>query len=196
MSELDEVQDAVDVLQKYDDSSLILLQCVSNYPAAPADVNLRAMNTMAREFSLPVGYSDHTEGIEVALAAVALGACVIEKHLTLDKNSPGPDHKASLEPAELKAMIAGIRKVEAALGTGEKKRAASEENVANVARRSLTAARDLAAGTQLTREMIAVQRPGTGLSPARMSSVIGRRLRNDVNSGMQLSFDMLEDENN
>jgi len=195
MADLDEIRQAVEVMQNSGCTSLILLQCVSNYPATPADVNLRAMQTMASEFSLPVGYSDHTEGIEIALAAAALGACVIEKHFTLDKTWPGPDHKASLEPSELTAMIAGIRKVKAALGSGEKKRVASEENTAQVARRSLTAGRDLAAGTRLTREMIAIQRPGTGLSPARISSVIGRRLRIDVKSGAQLSFDMLDDEN-
>lgn len=195
MSDLEEVREAVKMMQKFGCTSLILLQCVSNYPADAADVNLKAMSTMANEFSLPVGYSDHTEGIEVALAAAALGACVIEKHFTLSKTLPGPDHRASLEPSELKAMIAGIRKVEAALGTGEKTRTASEENTAQVARRSLTAARDISAGTQLTRDMIAIQRPGTGLSPARISSVVGRRLRIDVKTGSQLSFDMLDDEN-
>ena len=196
MADLAEVRQAVEVMQQSGCKSLILLQCVSNYPASAAEVNLKAMSTMAKEFSLPVGYSDHTEGIEVALAAAALGACIIEKHITVDKGLPGPDHRASSEPSELMALIAGIRKVEAALGTGQKIRAASEENTAQVARRSLTAARDLLAGTKLTRDMIAVQRPGTGLSPARISSVIGRRLRNDVKTGSQLSFDMFDDENN
>jgi N,N'-diacetyllegionaminate synthase len=195
MSDLEEVRDAVKVMEELGCGSLILLQCVSNYPADASDVNLRAMSTMANEFSLPVGYSDHTEGIEVALAAAALGACIIEKHFTLNKTLPGPDHRASLEPSELTAMIEGIRKVEAALGTGEKTRAASEENTAQVARRSLTAARDISAGTQLTRDMIAIQRPGTGLTPGQISSVIGRRLRIDVKTGSQLFFDMLDDEN-
>ena len=193
MADLEEVKEAVAEMQKFGCRSLILLQCVSNYPANAADVNLRAMTTMANECSLPVGYSDHTEGIEVALAAAALGACVIEKHFTLSKTLLGPDHRASLEPSELKVMIAGIRKVEAALGTGKKTRATSEENTAQVARRSLTAARDISAGTQLTREMIAIQRPGTGLSPARISSVVGRRVRVDVKTGSQLSFDMFDD---
>lgn len=196
MADLKEVREAVEVMQKSGCASLILLHCVSNYPVRAADVNLRAMRTMAKEFSLPVGYSDHTEGIDVAVAATALGACVIEKHFTLDKSWPGPDHKASLDPSELRAMIAAIRNVEAALGSVEKKRVASEENIAQVARRSLAAARNLTAGTHLTREMIAIQRPGTGLSPARISSVIGRRLRVDVKAGAQLSFDMLADESN
>jgi N-acetylneuraminate synthase len=193
MSDIEEVRGAVQMIRA-GGCDLVLLQCVSNYPANPADVNLRAMQTMATEFDVPVGYSDHTTGIEVALAAVALGACVIEKHFTLDRDLPGPDHKASLEPSELAHMIEGIRKVEAALGDGRKARAASESDTARAARRSLTAAQEISAGTRLTRDMIAIQRPGTGLSPALLSSLVGRTLRIDVHAGSLLSLEMFSRE--
>jgi N,N'-diacetyllegionaminate synthase len=191
MSDIEEVRSAIQTMRNEGCADLVLLQCVSNYPAQPSDVNLRAMQTMASEFDVPVGYSDHTTGIEVALAAVALGACVIEKHFTLDRELPGPDHRASLQPPELAQMIEGIRKVEAALGDGRKVRTASEIDTARAARRSMTAARDISAGTRLTREMIAIQRPGTGLSPALLSSLIGRTLRVDVRAGSLLSLEML-----
>jgi N,N'-diacetyllegionaminate synthase len=192
MSDIEEVSQAVQTIREAGCKDLVLLQCVSNYPANPADVNLRAMHTMAMEFSVPVGYSDHTEGIEAVLAAVAVGACIVEKHFTLNRNLPGPDHKASLEPGELASMIAAIRKVEAALGDGRKVRAAGEADTARAARRSLTAARDISAGTLLTRGMIAVQRPGTGLSPAMLSSLVGRRVRVDVPAGSLFRLEMLD----
>ncbi len=192
MSDLTEVRAALTALRAAGCKQLVVLHCVSNYPANAADVNLRAMQTMTMEFGVPVGYSDHTEGIEVALAAVALGACVIEKHFTLDRNLPGPDHKASLEPDELARMVESIRKVEAALGDGRKARADSEADTMQVARRSLTAARDIPAGTILTRGLIAIQRPGTGISPALLSSLVGRRVCVDVSAGSLLSFEMIE----
>src|SRR5262249_5120152 len=142
---------------------LILLHCVSNYPAEPVDINLRAMETMRETFNVPVGYSDHTRGVDVALAAVALGACVIEKHFTLSRHLPGPDHRASLEPDELSTLVRGIRTVEAALGHGRKEPAPSEAETAGVARRSLVAACDIAAGVTLTKDLIVVRRPGTGI---------------------------------
>jgi N,N'-diacetyllegionaminate synthase len=192
MSDMNEVRKAVQMVRDAGHEELVLLQCVSNYPADPADVNLRAMQTMATEFGVRVGYSDHTAGIEVALAAVALGACVIEKHFTLDRSLAGPDHQASLEPNEFAAMIEGIRKVEAALGDGRKARAESEADTMRVARRSLTAARDIPAGTILTRDLIAIQRPGSGLSPALLPSLVGRRVCVDVSAGSLISFEMLE----
>jgi N,N'-diacetyllegionaminate synthase len=191
MSEMEEVRAAVRAIHDAGCNDLVLLHCVSNYPAHPADVNLRAMQMMSTEFDLPVGYSDHTTGTEVALAAVALGACVIEKHFTLDRNLPGPDHRISLEPHELAQLVAGIRKVEAAMGDGRKTRAASEADTARAARRSLTAARDISAGTRLTRDLIAIQRPGTGLSPALLSSLIGRTVQVDVRAGSLFSLEML-----
>jgi sialic acid synthase SpsE len=149
------------------------------------------MQTMRETFQVAVGYSDHTLGVEVALGAVALGACVIEKHFTLSRELPGPDHRASLEPDELAAMVRGIRMVEAALGHGRKEPAASEAEIAAVARRSLVAARDLAVGTELTEELIAVRRPGTGLPVAMLSEIVGRRLRVPARAGALLTLEML-----
>src|SRR5215475_11635274 len=194
MSDLEEVEEAVDAMHEAGCGEIIMLQCVSNYPANPADVNLRAMQTMADKFRVPVGYSDHTTGIEIAMAAVALGACVIEKHFTLDRSLPGPDHRASLEPDELQSMIQSIRKVEAALGDGRKIPAASEVDTASVARRSLMAAGAISAGTRLTAEMVVIKRPGTGLPPRMLKELIGRALRVDVASGSMLSLEMFDEQ--
>ncbi len=191
MSYLSEVDEAVRVIRDAGCDQLVLLHCVSNYPSDPVDTNLRAMQTMATAFQEAVGYSDHTPGIEVALAAVALGACLIEKHFTLDKNLPGPDHKASLGPDELAALVQGVRTVEAALGCGRKGPAASEANTAVVARRSLVAARDIPAGTTLTEELIAIKRPGGGLPPAMRPYLVGRRVHDAVPAGTLLRPDML-----
>ncbi|HEU5236133.1 MAG TPA: N-acetylneuraminate synthase [Pyrinomonadaceae bacterium] len=194
MSGIEEVQEAVTAVRDAGCDQVILLQCVSNYPAEPADVNLRAMQTMADKFGVPVGYSDHTTGIEIAMAAVALGACVIEKHFTLDRGLPGPDHRASLEPDELRAMVEGIRKVEAALGDGRKIPAASEADTASIARRSLMAAGDISAGTRLTAEMVVIKRPGTGLPPRMLKELIGRPVRVDIASGSMLSLEMFDEQ--
>ena len=190
MSTLLDVAQAVKVINETGNQDIVLLHCVSNYPADPKDVNLRAMETMENAFQLPVGYSDHTPGIEVALAAVALGACVIEKHFTLDRNAPGPDHRASLEPEEIKTMIKGIRIVESALGDGRKEPAPSEMNTASVARRSLVALRDLKAGDILTTEDFAIRRPGTGLQPSMAPYVVGLTLREDVKTGNVLTWEV------
>ena len=186
MCDLNEVKEAVAAVRAEGNSGLVLLQCVSNYPAAPSDTNLRAMETMRQVFDVPVGYSDHALGNEIALAAVALGACVVEKHLTLEKSLPGPDHRASAEPGELKELIRAIRRVEAALGDGIKRPAPSEANTATVARKSLVAARDLEAGIVLREDMLSALRPGTGLPPSRMGEVLGRRLLRGVEAGAQI----------
>ena len=191
MACLSEVESAVETIEREGNRHVILLQCVSNYPAAPADVNLRAMRTMAEACRLPVGYSDHTLGNQVALAAVALGACVIEKHVTLSRDLPGPDHQASMEPDELAGFIRGIRMVEAALGDGRKEPAASEAATAAVARRSLVAASDISAGTVLTEAVIAVRRPGTGLPPAMGPSLVGRIARVPIPRGAVITIEML-----
>lgn len=159
---------------------LTLLHCTSNYPAANEDVNLRAMRTMADAFGLPVGYSDHTAGTVIAVAAVALGACVIEKHFTLDRNLPGPDHQASLEPDELARLIRDVRAVEAALGTGEKAPRPSELPVRDLVRKSVTLTRAVAAGEVLRAEDLALLRPGTGIPPKELASVIGRQAARDL----------------
>lgn len=151
-----------------------LLHCTTEYPAPFNEVNLRAMGTLAEAFGLPVGFSDHTEGIAVPLAAVALGAAIIEKHFTLDRTLPGPDHKASLEPGELREMVTAIRRVEEALGTGVKEPAPSEKKNMSVARKSLVAATAIATGEPFTRDNLAVKRPGTGITPFRYWEFLGR----------------------
>jgi N,N'-diacetyllegionaminate synthase len=191
MANLSEVESAVLAVQDAGNHEFVLLHCVSTYPANPADANLRAMHTMRKAFNVPVGYSDHTSGIEVAIAAVALGACVIEKHLTLDTSLPGPDHQASLEPNEFARMVKGVRIIEAALGSGRKEPAFSEANTAAVARKSLVAAWDIAAGTELTEEMIAIMRPGTGLPPAMRQQLLGRIARTNIPAGTLLGLEML-----
>jgi N-acetylneuraminate synthase len=180
MSALHEVQAALRAIAEVGDPRVILLHCVSNYPADPMDVNLLAMKTMSSAFGVPVGYSDHTEGTEIALAAVALGACVIEKHFTIDRSLPGPDHCASIEPQELSALVRGIRKVEASLGNGAKVPAASEATTAAVVRKSLVASRDIPAGATVTGEMITLKRPGTGLPPSMRDTFVGRITRREI----------------
>jgi N,N'-diacetyllegionaminate synthase len=191
MAYLGEVETAVRTIEQAGNASMVLLHCVSNYPADPADINLRAMQTMVAAFGYPVGFSDHTLGSEVSLAAVALGACVVEKHFTLDRGLPGPDHRGSLEPQELVGLVDAVRAVEAALGDGRKQPAASEANTAAVARKSLFAARDIPAGTTLSADAIAIMRPGTGLSPALRSSLVGRTARVPIAAGTLLAVDML-----
>lgn len=158
---------------------VILLHCTSNYPATSSEVNLRAMGTLRKEFGLPVGYSDHTNGIEVALAAVAMGAVCIEKHFTLDKDLPGPDHKASLDPQELAEMVRGIRSIELALGSEKKEPQASEFSTRKVARKSLVAAGPIAKGEELTSLNVVAKRPGTGLSPFHYWDLLGKRASRD-----------------
>jgi N,N'-diacetyllegionaminate synthase len=155
-------------------SRITVLHCTTEYPAPFEEVNLRAMNTIGQAFGVRVGYSDHTQGIEVSLAAVALGATVIEKHFTLDRTLPGPDHAASLEPDELTALVRGIRRIEKALGRSEKCRTASEAGNAVVARKSIVAARAIAAGELFSDGNLTAKRPGTGMSPMRWDQVIGR----------------------
>lgn len=191
MSDMEEVAEAVDAIQTTSECGLVLLHCVTNYPADPREINLRAMNSMQERFDLPVGFSDHTEGIEVSLAAVALGASVIEKHFTLSRSLPGPDHQASMEPDELRALVRGIRKVELSLGSNLKQPSASELETAKVARRSLIAAVNIEAGTVLTRELIALKRPGTGLAPSQLKKILGKKTLKDISEGSLISLDML-----
>ncbi len=191
MATIDEVAAAVEAVRAAGCEQLALLHCVSNYPADPADANLRAMATLAEAFDVPVGFSDHTEGDEVALAAVAMGACILEKHFTLDRTLEGPDHRASIEPDALAAMVRRIRRVESALGDGTKAPATTEANTAAVARRSLVFARDLPAGHVLSAGDLAVRRPGTGLAPNRLGEVVGRRLAGAVRAGQLLREETL-----
>lgn len=192
MSSLEEVKSAVAIIHNTGNSGLILLHCVSAYPANAADANLMAMQTMATAFDVPVGYSDHTLGIEVALAAVALGACVIEKHFTLDRNLPGPDHRASLEPDELRILVNGVRTVEAALGHGRKEPAPCEADIAAVARKSIVTACDIPAGTIVTRDLIVMKSPGTGLQPSMLGQIIGRIAAQDIPADTVITAGMLQ----
>lgn len=181
MCEMDEIRAAIRVLTSngLHKAQIQLLHCNTEYPTPMTDVNLSAMEEMRRQFDLPVGYSDHTQGIEVPIAAVAMGARVIEKHFTLDKKMEGPDHKASLEPAELKAMITAIRNIEQALGTGHKTVSASEDKNKAIARKSIVAARVIKKGEFFTEDNLAVKRPGNGISPMLWEEIIGRQATRD-----------------
>lgn len=191
MSTLGEVEEAVQVMTGAGAPNVTLLHCVTEYPAPYAEVNLRAMQTLRSAFGLPVGYSDHTPGIDIAIAAVALGADVIEKHFTLDRSLPGPDHKASLEPAELQQMVDAIRHVEIALGTGIKAPAPCELSNISVARKSVVAARPLPVGHRLTKEDLEIKRPGNGLAPKLLPALIGRTLRAEVAKDGLIRWDHL-----
>lgn len=180
MATLGEVEQAVRTIADSGAPPLCLLHCVSAYPAPPEDANLRAMATIAACFGTPTGFSDHTPGIGVPVAAAALGARVIEKHLTLDRSLPGPDHKASLEPDQFTAMVAAIRQATAALGDGRKTPRAAEIEIAAVARKSLVSRRPLPAGTIVSTIDLAAKRPGTGIPPGQSALVIGRRVRRDL----------------
>ena len=181
MCEVEEVRDAVNVLldNGLTRDQVSLLHCNTEYPTPFEDVNLKAMNDLVREFGLKVGYSDHTIGIEVPIAAVAMGAEIIEKHFTLDHNMPGPDHKASLEPGELKAMVNAIRNIEKAMGDGKKHVSNSERKNIAVARKSIIAARDIKKGEVLTEENLTVKRPGNGINPMRWNEVVGKNAIHD-----------------
>jgi N,N'-diacetyllegionaminate synthase len=191
MCTLEEVAVAVEAIRAAGDPPLAILHCVSAYPAPVEDTNLRAMETLHARFGVPVGLSDHTLGIEIALAAVARGAAVLEKHLTLDRTLPGPDHRASLEPADFGALVRSVRAIESALGDGAKRPMPSELDTRSVARRSLVAARPLPAGHQLTRDDIAIKRPGTGIPPADFERALGHVLTRAVAADDVLTWDAL-----
>ena len=181
MASLGEIEAAIDELERVGmrRTGITVLHCTTEYPAPMGEVNLRAMGTIGAMFGTAVGYSDHTEGIEVAIAAVAMGATVIEKHFTLDRNLPGPDHQASLEPAELKSMVAAIRNIEVALGDGIKRLTPSEAQNKPIARKSLVASKAVKKGEVFNAQNITTKRPGTGISPMRWDEIIGRVAQRD-----------------
>lgn len=199
MADLEEIARAVAVVDEARRSAgvastpgdLTVLHCTSNYPAAHADLNLRALHTIADATRLPVGYSDHSLGLSASLAAVALGAQIIEKHFTLDRSRPGPDHAASLDPQGLADLVRGIREVEASLGSAEKAPRPSELPVRALVRRSVTLARALPAGAVLRAEDLVLLRPGTGIPPRRMPEVLGRALRRAMSAGTTIGWDDL-----
>lgn len=182
MATLAEVHETVDAIKKIN-NQLILLHCTTEYPCKREDVNLRAMQTLQKEFDYPIGYSDHTEGIDVSLMAARLGAVVIEKHFTLDKNMEGPDHKASLNPEELKELVTGLRNKnypeldEVVLGSSEKKPSKIEIDIAKIARKSIVANQDIAEGAIISRDMLSIKRPGTGIKPSELERVTGRKAK-------------------
>jgi sialic acid synthase SpsE len=190
-STLAEVEQAVAALRRGGCPELAVLHCVTSYPAPAGQANLRAMDTLREALRLPVGFSDHTQGIECALAAAARGACAIEKHFTLDRNLPGPDHRASAEPQELRALVAGVRAVNAALGSGLKEPAPCERDNLPLIRKSLVAARDLPAGTYLVSSMVEIKRPLGGIEPGDLGKVLGRRLVRPVAEDMPITWDDL-----
>jgi len=181
MATLGDVEAALAALEQAGTArtNLTVLHCTTEYPTPMNEVNLRAMQSMHQAFGVPVGYSDHTAGIEVAVAAVAMGATVIEKHFTLDRTLPGPDHQASLEPHELKAMVSAIRNIEIALGDGVKRLTPSEDRNKNVVRKSLVASQAIKAGETFSAQNMTCKRPGSGITPMRWDDVVGRVAKRD-----------------
>jgi len=194
MSELDEVKEALQVLETAGTGKqkITVLHCNTDYPSRFEDVNLRAMNTIGEQCGVKVGYSDHTAGIEVSVAAVAMGARVIEKHFTLDRLMKGPDHKASLEPFELKQMIRSIRNIEESLGDGVKRPSKSESGNIPIVRKSIHIARNLKKGHRLAPADLIMLRPGDGISPMRVNEIIDRALNSDLPEGYKLMYEDLD----
>jgi sialic acid synthase SpsE len=192
MATLGEVEDAVQYLQKHGAQEIILLHCTTSYPAPIHSVNLRAMNTLRCAFQVPVGYSDHTEGITIPIAATAMGARVIEKHFTLDRSLPGPDHKASLGPQELKAMVLAIRDVESAFGDGIKRPCEEEAAIKKVARRSIVARADIRVGNDLEASVLTLKRPGTGIEPRYLDLLIRKKAKKPISRDQVITWDMVE----
>jgi N-acetylneuraminate synthase len=192
MANMAEVEEAVTTIRDNGNPALAILHCVSNYPADPSEANLRAMDTLGAAFNVPVGWSDHTLGDTISVAAIARGAKFLEKHYTLDVNLPGPDHKASLDPDEFKTLVKNIRTVESALGDGVKRPQPSETSTADVARRSLVAGRDIKSGETISEADIICKRPGTGLKPNMMPYVVGRSAKRDIDADTLLSLDDLQ----
>jgi N,N'-diacetyllegionaminate synthase len=192
MATLREVEEALQVIQDQGVKDIILLHCVTSYPAMAKDINLKAMETLSVAFNLPVGLSDHTVGITIPIAAVALGACVIEKHLTLDRKLPGPDHRASLEPEELRQMIEAIRDVENAMGDGIKRLTEKEEEIKKATRRSIVASTDIPQGSIITEDMFDIKRPGNGIEPKYIDKIIGAIVKVDINRDDRLTWSKIE----
>jgi N-acetylneuraminate synthase/N,N'-diacetyllegionaminate synthase len=192
MATMDEIEEALNIIKEEGLEDIILLHCITDYPARVSDVNLRVMVTLRKKFDLPVGFSDHTLGIDMPIAAAALGAAFIEKHFTLDRNLPGPDHKSSLEPAELKEMVRAIRNVEEALGDGIKRLTDAEEKNKKILRRSIVAKVNISRGGVLTKEMLDLKRPGFGIAPKYLNKIIGKKAKKDIRVDELITLDKLE----
>ena len=192
MACLGEIEVTVNHLKKQGLRDLVLLHCTTSYPAPLDAVNLRVMKTLQNAFGFPVGYSDHTKGINIASAAVALGACIIEKHFTIDRSLPGPDHKASLEPPELKEMIRNIRELEIALGDGIRVISSEECDIKKIATKSLVSKCTIYAGEPISTQSIMVKRPGTGIEPKYFDQVLGKKAKQDIKKDRVITWDMIE----
>lgn len=194
MSYLADIEDAVNTIVKNNNKKIILLQCNTIYPTPYDIVNLRAMKTLKKKFKFPVGLSDHTKGIHISLAAVSMGAKVIEKHLTLDRTQKGPDHHFSLEPQELKDLVEKIRDIESAMGDGIKKPHERElKEKFDLGRRSIIAAKNIPKGTIITRDMLIVKRPGLGIKPKEINILIGKETKDDIEYDQWITWDMIKD---
>lgn len=191
MATLEEIEEAVTFLQRRI-NDLVLMHCITSYPAKIEDTNLKFIETLRSTFKVPVGFSDHTLGIEMPIAAVAMGSCVIEKHFTLNKNLDGPDHKASLEPSEFKKMVVSIRNVERGIGTGIKELTNEEKEIKRIVRKSITAKLDIPKETEITKEMLTIKRPGTGIEPKYLKSVIGKITNSKIKKDTTLTWDLVK----
>lgn len=190
MATLDEIKETYDFIENKD--NLIILHCITGYPTSFKEANLNFIKTLQKEFDVPIGFSDHSPGIELPIAAVALGACVVEKHFTLDKNLEGPDHKASLNPKEFKAMVDAIRNVEVAMGDGVRKFSDNELEIKKVARKSIVLNQDVSEDMIIERRMLSIKRPGTGIPPKFIDDVVGKKLIKDLKANNVLKWDYLE----
>lgn len=193
MSTLEEIGEALKAINEAGEQRVVLLHCVTSYPVRIEDINLRAMETIGKAFSLPVGLSDHTLGKTSSIAAVAMGACMIEKHFTLCRNLPGPDHKASLEPAELKELAEAVRDVEKAMGSGIKRPTMEEEKIKLIARRSIVAATEIPKDSMITRDMLDIKRPGTGIAPNNLMAIVGKRAKDEIPKDSLITWDLITD---
>jgi N,N'-diacetyllegionaminate synthase len=193
MGNISEVEEAVETIRSEGNNRLVLLHCVTSYPAKDEDCNLNAMLTLKQAFQTPVGYSDHTSGVAIALAAVALGARVIEKHFTLDSKMTGPDHEASLEPDELRSLVLGIRRVDKAMGDGIKRPVEVEHGIMVVARKSIVAACDIPANVIITQDMITTKRPGSGILPRYWDDIIGSRSKTPISKDSLIKWNQVGD---
>jgi N,N'-diacetyllegionaminate synthase len=193
MSTLEEIGEALKAINDAGEKRVVLLHCVTSYPVRIEDINLRAIETIGKAFSLPVGLSDHTLGKTSSIAAVVMGACMIEKHFTLCRNLPGPDHKASLEPTELKELAEAVRDVEKAMGSGIKQPTLEEEKIKLIARRSIVAATEIPKDSMITRDMLDIKRPGTGIAPKNLMAIVGKRAKDEIPKDSLITWDVITD---
>jgi len=178
---------------KLEEKSGFLLHCVTSYPARIEEINLKAIETLWKEFKLPVGLSDHTTGKTASIAAAAIGACMIEKHFTLCRDLPGPDHKASLEPVELKSLIDSVRDTEKAMGSGIKEPTPEEEKLKLIVRRSIVASKEILMGSTITADMLSIKRPGTGIAPKNLFAIVGKKAKRDIPKDSLITWECITD---